>query len=111
MARFHASGQSKTKFCEQNATARSTLILWERRLAAGDDGSTPASRAAWIHQTPGHLSWPRCILTRSARLRERSSGTRQSAAYADRAGCAGTTRRISRVTVKPWTMMENTTTT
>ena len=48
MARFRASGQSKTKFCEQNAIARSTLILWERRLAAGDDGGTPARNAKWF---------------------------------------------------------------
>ena len=48
MARFRASGQSKTRFCEQNAIARSTLILWERRLAAGDDGSTPTSPEAWF---------------------------------------------------------------
>ena len=48
MARFLASGQSKTTFCEQNAIARSTLILWERRLAAGDDGSTPTSAEAWF---------------------------------------------------------------
>ena len=47
VARFRASGQSKTKFCEQNAIARSTLILWERRLAAGDDGGT-ASNAEWF---------------------------------------------------------------
>ena len=42
LARFRASGQSKTKFCEQNAIARSTFILWERRLSSGDDGGTPA---------------------------------------------------------------------
>ena len=48
LARFRASGQSKTKFCEQNAIARSTLILWERRLAAGDDGSTPTSPEEWF---------------------------------------------------------------
>ena len=47
VARLRASGQSKTKFCEQNAIARSTLILWERRLAAGDDGAT-ASNAEWF---------------------------------------------------------------
>ena len=48
LARFGASGQSKTKFCEQNAIARSTFILWERRLASGDDGSTPGSAAQWF---------------------------------------------------------------
>ena len=48
LARFVASGQSKTKFCEQNAIARSTFILWERRLASGDDGSTPGSAAEWF---------------------------------------------------------------
>ena len=48
LARFRASGQSKTKFCEQNAIARSTFILWERRLASGDDGSTPGSSAEWF---------------------------------------------------------------
>ena len=48
MARFRASGQSKSKFCEQNAIARSTFILWERRLASGDDGSTPSSAAEWF---------------------------------------------------------------
>jgi len=48
LTRFRASGQSKTKFCEQNAIARSTLILWERRLAAGDDGSTPTSPEEWF---------------------------------------------------------------
>ena len=48
MARFRASGQSKSKFCEQNAIARSTFILWERRLASGDDGSTPACAAEWF---------------------------------------------------------------
>ena len=48
LARFRASGQSKTKFCEQNAVARSTFILWERRLASGDDGSTPGSAAEWF---------------------------------------------------------------
>ena len=48
LARFGASGQSKTKFCEQNAIARSTFILWERRLASGDDGTTPGSAAQWF---------------------------------------------------------------
>ena len=48
LARFGASGQSKTKFCEQNAIARSTFILWERRLASGDDGSTPGSAGEWF---------------------------------------------------------------
>lgn len=38
MAPFRASGQSKTKYCEQNAIARSTLILWGRCLLAGDGG-------------------------------------------------------------------------
>ena len=38
MARFRASGQSKTKFCAANAISRSTFILWEQRLTAGDDG-------------------------------------------------------------------------
>ena len=40
-----------------------------------------------------------------------SGGRQSAAAYADRADCAGTTRRVSRAIVKPWTMMENTTTT
>lgn len=48
MARFRAGGQSKTKFCAQNAISRSTFILWERRLAAGDDGSTPAAPEEWF---------------------------------------------------------------
>ena len=48
LARFRASGQSKTKFCEQNALARSTFILWERRLSSGDDGGTPASPEEWF---------------------------------------------------------------
>ena len=48
LARFGASGQSKTKFCEQNAIARSTFILWERRLSSGDDGTTPGSAAEWF---------------------------------------------------------------
>ena len=48
LTRFGASGQSKTKFCEQNAIARSTFILWERRLSSGDDGTTPGSAAQWF---------------------------------------------------------------
>ena len=48
LARFRASGQSKTKFCEQNAIARSTFILWERRLSSGDDGGTPVSPEEWF---------------------------------------------------------------
>ena len=46
LARFRASGQSK--FCEQNTIARSTFILWERRLASGDDGTTPACAVEWF---------------------------------------------------------------
>jgi len=48
MARFGASGYSKTKFCKQNAIARSKCILWERRLASGDDGSTSACASEWF---------------------------------------------------------------
>lgn len=48
MARFRASGQSKTKFCAANAIARRTFTLWERRLAAGDVGATPAASEAWF---------------------------------------------------------------
>ena len=48
MARFDASGQSKKKLCEQNAIARSTFILWERRLAADDGGGTSAFPEEWL---------------------------------------------------------------
>ena len=48
MARFRASGQSKSPFCERNTISRSTFILWERRLAAGDNGSTPAAPEEWF---------------------------------------------------------------
>ena len=34
LARFRTSSQSKTKFCAQNAIARSTYIVGERRLSA-----------------------------------------------------------------------------
>ena len=46
LAHFRTSGQSE--FCEQNTISRTTFILWERRLASGDDGSTPACAAEWF---------------------------------------------------------------
>ena len=64
MDRFRARGQSKSEFCEQNAIAHSTFILWEavgwRRATTAPRRGAPAiglGRRLWKWRASRSAIW------------------------------------------------------